>query len=410
MSTDVTKEPRKLTQLGVNQFGPPETGRDIYPDTVLPGFQLRVSQSGLKSYSLLTRHGGKVIRVGCGKHGKEEHGKVNDPITTLAEAQETAREALRDIRRGVDPSGEKPEEIKNTDIVDDVVEDFLEKYKGRRERPLAERTKEENSRALRKRFVPYFEGRPIATIRRRELIEFLEEMAEATPGAAHRAQSVLSTFFDWCTDREILETNPAVRLRAARKPASRDRVLSDAEIEILWSGFGAAGYPYGSYLKMLLLTAARRSEVSTMRWDDIDGSMWKLSNTKTGAPRDVPLSTLALDILADIQRDGPYVFTFAGQEPITGFVNCKKAVKVDIVDWRFHDLRRTAATNLAELKIPRIVIMAVLGHSDGSVTSIYDRHDYVEEKTHALQMWADKIERLTGGALSNDTPIQEARV
>ncbi|MCZ6586719.1 MAG: hypothetical protein O7B24_02115, partial [Alphaproteobacteria bacterium] len=76
MSNDVTKEPRKLTQLGVNQIQPPKAGRAIYPDTVLPGFQLRVSQSGLKSYSLLTRDGGKVIRVGCGKHGKEYPGKV----------------------------------------------------------------------------------------------------------------------------------------------------------------------------------------------------------------------------------------------------------------------------------------------------------------------------------------------
>ena len=64
---------------------------------------------------------------------------------------------------------------------------------------------------------------------------------------------------------------------------------------------------------------------------------------------------------------------------------------------------------MAELKTPRIVVMKVLGHSDHSVTSIYDQHEYLEEKTFALQQWADKIERLTGGAPDNVVAISGAK-
>lgn len=405
-------KPKKLTQVGVNQIRPPMTGRDDYPDLVVPGLVLRVSHSGLKSYSLLTRHRGIVTRVNCGRHGKQEPARENLPITKLVDARKRARDALAGIEQGIDPREEKRKASEALpDAIESVVEDFVRLYKGRRKKAISERTKDENARVLRERLVPHFKGRSITTIKRRELIEFLEEMGEEAPALAHRTQALLATLFDWATDREILEISPAVRLRAANKPESRDRALKDAEIKLLWPVFEAQGNPFGPFFKMCLLTAARRTEVATMKWEDIDSGLWKLSNTKTGVPRDIPLSTTALDILSDIPRQGEYVFTSSGKKPISGFSKAKKAIelKSDVDPWTIHDLRRTAATHMAELKTPRIVVMAVLGHSDSTVTATYDRHDYLEEKTHALQMWADKIERLTGGAPSNVTSLAEVR-
>ena len=389
----------RLTQLAIDRMNPPQTGRLEIRDLVVPGLQLRVSYSGLKSYSLVARYRDKTIRVSCGRHG----------VVTLAKARDVARKALADIDQGIDPRKERREARAPSDAIEDIVEDFIRLYRGRREKPITERTKQENARVLRDRFVPHFEGRSITTIKRIELIEFVESLVDETPALAHKAQIVLSTFFSWATDREVLDVSPAVRLQAAHKPKSRNRVLTDDEIKILWPAFQAQGNPFGPFYQMCLLTAARRAEVATMRWQDIDSGVWKLSNTKTGVPRDIPLSTTAQDILSGIPRQGEYVFTFSGHNPISGFSKAKKLVEADIDNWTTHDLRRTTATHMAKLKTSRIVVMAVLGHVDSSVTSIYDHHDYLEEKTHALQQWADKIARLTGDKPDNVESLAEVR-
>jgi integrase len=169
---------------------------------------------------------------------------------------------------------------------------------------------------------------------------------------------------------------------------------------------------------MVLVTGQRRDEVAGIRWSDIDEAdqTWTLQSDQTKPRRAhvVPLSPLALSILAQVReatawfpREGPYIFsTTRGARPISGYSKAKTRLDATVTrlrsaeglppldPWRIHDLRRTAGTGMGRLGVSRFVIARVLNHADRTVTGIYDRHEYLAEKRHALNAWAADIERL----------------
>lgn len=412
-------KPRKLTQLGVDKIKPPKTeARDVYPDMVLPSFQLRVSKTGMKAYSLVTRFQGEQFRHPCGRHG----------VVTLAEARDTARQALRSIEEGVDPRAvRRKASAAPSDAIDDVVKDFIRLYKGRRNHAIRPRTKEENERVLNDRIVPHWKGRSMATIRRREIIDFLDEMAVDTPALANRTQGVITTLFDWALDREIIDANPATRLRAPAEKVKRDRALSDADIKTTWKIWEAIGYPWGDLQKLLLLTGQRREEVSAMSWPeiDLDEKEWTVPAERTKSNREniVPLSNQAVAVLKAIDRlKGNYVFsTGNGEKHVKGYSKAKrktddaiaklvKASKAEKVEpWRWHDLRRTMKTGMSKLRVSEFVSELVLNHAMPGLEGVYNVHSYEEEKREALQTWANYVDGLIGKTPSNVTPIRKAR-
>lgn len=118
----------------------------------------------------------------------------------------------------------------------------------------------------------------------------------------------------------------------------------------------------------------------------------------------VPLSPLAMELLAEAKRifgnASEFVFTTRGKTAISGYSKAKAALDAavsaarkkaklkDIQPWTTHDLRRTAATEMARLGVSRFMIARVLNHADREVTGIYDRHSYLPETRHALETWA----------------------
>src|SRR5262249_11793930 len=151
----------------------------------------------------------------------------------------------------------------------------------------------------------------------------------------------------------------------------RQRVLTNSEIALLWRATEDL-YPAGAFARLLLLTAVRRSEAARMAWSevDLDNALWVIPapRTKTGAAHEVPLSDLAVDLLRSIPRftGGDFVFsTTGGRSGIRSFGLYKNAIDVratGLTDWRFHDLRRTARTNLASLGVPPFIAELILGH------------------------------------------------
>jgi integrase len=170
---------------------------------------------------------------------------------------------------------------------------------------------------------------------------------------------------------------------------------------VVWITAGTLGYPWGPWLKMVVLTAQRRTEVASMRWSDIDldKALWTLpaESTKAGRIHDVPLSDAAMDILKNLQRmAGDYVWTHnGGTTHITTYYEAKAAIDAAIgkklTRWTIHDLRRTAASTMAARGVPVHVLSAILNHAPGQlmgVTAIYQRYRYTEERRAALQTWA----------------------
>jgi integrase len=258
--------------------------------------------------------------------------------------------------------------------------------------------------------------RPITSINKRDVIALLDQvMDRGSPIMANRALAHVRRMLAWCVERGILEVSPAAGVKPPGEEVSRDRVLSDTEVAAIWTACDGLGWPFGPIVQLLILTAQRRDEVACMAWDqlDVDAALWTLPREATKADRahDVPLSDEALAIIASLPKcSGPLVFSRGGRPP-SGFSRAK--VRLDaasgVTDWRFHDLRRTAATGLAKMGHPPHVVSAILNHSPAAtqgVTAIYQRHRYLDERRAALDVWARQVGRLIGHQSDNVVTLQ----
>ncbi len=395
----------KLTPAAVERIKAPpvpadkKAARAEYFDILVPGLCLRVTYKGRKSWALMYRHGGKLRRLTLGSY----------PALGLVKARRAARKALEMVADGTDPAIAKREakrrdETQQRGTFAAVAKDFLNRH-GKTLRP---RSLEEVERPFEKWLQPRWDHRRIEDIARRDVIDLIDEIMDAgTPVAANRTLAVVKKFFNWCVERGVLDTSPAAAVKRPAKEQERQRVLTDDEIALLWPAWDTLGYPFGDFHKMLILTAQRRNEVSTMKWSDLDldadDQSWHVPAEVTKAARahDVPLSPLAVELLDALPRfSGPYVFsTTDGRRPISGYSRAKaRADKLSgVEDWTLHDLRRTAGTRMTQLGVPVFVVGRVLNHAPRSavgITSVYDRHSYEPEKRHALDTGARKLESI----------------
>lgn len=386
----------KLTALSVANAKVPASGRTEYWDAALPGFGLRVTHKGARSWTVLYRFRGQLRRVTLGSY----------PALSLADARDKARDVLQSIEKGTDPATEKAEERRReTDLFEGVIAEFVERHAKPNNRGW-----QRQERDLRREFLPYWKNRPIGSIARRDIIELLDKIADRTsPQRANRYLALVKKLFSWCAERGVIEASPAANIKPPGKALSRDRVLSADEAALFWRCCGEAGWPFGHLFKLLLVTAQRLGEVAGAKWTDIDfeRAIWTVpaAVAKNGVTNEVPLSPLAIGILRSAQTigGGGYVFPAlnGSGNPVSGFSKSKERLDraMAIPHWRLHDLRRTAASGMAELAIPPHVIERVLNHVSGTLSGVhgvYNRFGYLPEKRHALELWAQRIETLSG--------------
>jgi integrase len=231
---------------------------------------------------------------------------------------------------------------------------------------------------------------------------------------------VLSKMFAWLIRDRRVTANPCASVARPEIPGSRDRVLTNSEIGDFWKAADSIDNPFATVLKLLLLTGCRLREVAEMRRDELseDGGTWNLpgARTKNKKPHGVPLPPLARDILASVKRiEGcPYVFSTTGKSPVQGWSKIKDRVDAAMKPaspWVLHDLRRTAATGMAELGIAPHIVEAVLNHVSGAragVAGTYNRAAYAPEKKAALERWGDHVDALVSGRKANVVTLREA--
>ena len=204
--------------------------------------------------------------------------------------------------------------------------------------------------------------------------------------------------FRWAVSRGIIDSNPAADLPKPGKETRRERVLDDDELKMVWAAADKVGWPYGSAVQLLILTGARRAEISELRWSEVNGELISLkgARTKNGEARNIPLSSAALKILSGIPRVVGNEFVFGG--PLRGgWSQAKDRLAVRIPDWRVHDLRRTTATSLQRLGFNLQVIEFVLGHTSGSrsgIVATYQRYSFEKETRTALDAWGKHVAEL----------------
>lgn len=368
-------------------------GRDLIEvwDEQIPGFGMRVSKTGTKSFILLYRHRGRARRFTLGRY----------PVLTLAAARDKAIDALRQVRDGVDPMLENKRASDPAFQFDTVVADYVEKHCKVHNKPS---TAKESERSLKKHFVSEWGKRDIRDITTSHITEILDKMiARGIPSEANHALGVVKTLFGWCVDRDMLAISPCAKVRKPAKHKSRARVLSDDELVKVWRAFEAEGYPFGYMGKLLVLTGQRRGEVTEMRWGQIDDTRktWTIpaSLAKNHREHMLPLPDAAMAILRSVPRlSDERVFPARNNDTnaISGFTRAK--LRFDklsgVSEWTIHDLRRTVATGLAQLGVAPHVIERVLNHISGTfggVAGVYNRFQYQDEMRAALELWAKHV-------------------
>ena len=261
-------------------------------------------------------------------------------------------------------------------------------------------------------------------ITRRDVIRVLDAvMDRGAPISANRTLEVVRRMFRFAVERGLLENTPCYAVRKPAKSRQRDRVLSDTEIKNLWGNLDAidASRPIKLALKLQLVTAQRRGEITKAKWDDIDlnTGWWTIpqANSKNQLTHHVPLSPLAMKLLTDLHEQTghtPYLLPAPSHnKPMTNHAMTRAVgrcrTQFDIAHFTPHDLRRTAASRMTSIGISRLVVAKILNHTDHGVTAIYDRYGYEKEKAEALNQWSELIHQILTDSQENIIPIREVR-
>ncbi len=266
----------------------------------------------------------------------------------------------------------------------------------------------ETERLLRSDAIPVLGPLTASGVKRRDIIALIEAKAKTAPVAANRLASAISRMYNWAIKRDILEVNPAAFVPKV-KEAGRDRVLNESELVTFWERLDGApriGKDIADALCLVLMTLARPGEVAGLRWDEISAGWWEIpgSRTKNGRSHRIPLNRLALEILERRERTGEYCFPSDYRDHMQR-LSLSHALRRSQDHFgmpRFtpHDLRRTAASHIAALGVPRFIVERLLNHTDRSVTGRYDRYEYSAETRDALEKWDHKLRALLHGEMA----------
>jgi integrase len=349
-------------------------------DTYMRGLYLVVQPTGSKSWAVRYRHAGKSHKDTLGPY----------PAFDLKQARDAAAKILRAVAEGRNPHQ------RQAGSVEDAAAQFLQRH-CKSYRP---KSRSEAERLLRLYVVDKWGRRKLDEITRADVRAMLDSID--APVAANRIHSMVRKFFNWAVENDLIANSPIAGIRPPHEEKSRDRVLGDDELRMVWNAADAAGV-FGSILKVLILTGQRRSEVSEMERAELnlDAGLWTLprERTKNDRRHEIPLSRQAAAIIKELPRiSDRYVFSLNAKTPFNGFKTKERFdAVVNIAPWTIHDLRRTAASGMARLGVSLVVIEKVLNHVSGSlagIVGVYQRHEFADEKRQALQQWADYVERL----------------
>lgn len=409
----------KLTALAVARIAPPTRGQVDYFDTTVPAFGVRVSVAGARTYFVMTRVHGKLTRLTLGRAKLTD----DDLGLSLKDAREKAGQWVELTGRGIDPRQLKTQERQDNEArarntFKAVGERFMRQYAEPR---LATSTQEEYQWALFGRDTAAWANLPVSAITRADVRAVLDAMVErGSPAGANKMRAYLSKFFNWCAEKDLLETPPTDRITPPGPKVIGERTLSEAEIVEVWQAFDAEGGTFGALFKLLLLTGQRRGEVAGMRAAELAGldgerPMWEIPGTRTknGRPHLVPLAPQVAAIIRARPAFGAedLLFTTTGTTAASGFSKSKARIDAWIAaqrakagikpmpDWTLHDLRRTMVTLMNDrLGIAPHVVEACINHVSGSakagVAGVYNKALYLTERREALMAWAGFVQGL----------------
>jgi integrase len=427
----------ELNKTTVDALACPPGRRDMLVfDAKLPGFAIRVTETGTKTFILQYKRGGRTRRIVIGRYG----------IVTPTQARNKALELLGELAKGVDPLAAREAAI----AAEGAAKAAQERIEAARreaeaftcavlvkrwqEIALAERSeayRREAPRALLN-LLGELQHEPVAALLTSSLQILVDAAIERTPVHTINARSYGRAAWNWARRRGLVNFNPFAEVAIEKRVKARDRVLLDTEIGEVWKQAGQQSYPFGPIIKMLLLTLQRRNEVAGMRWSEIshDLTIWTLpaDRAKNGRAHVVHLVAAAREILIDARLhteemvrkarseghevdESDYVFTTTGVGPAVNVQKGRRTLERKIakerekeaedarrafpaLNWRLHDFRRTGVTKLAQIGIAPHVADRILNHVSGSISgvaAVYQKFEFLPERKQALEIWAKHV-------------------
>lgn len=385
----------KLTDRQVKNLKPTKQRYELWEGR---GFGIRVFPTGKKSWVYMYRFEGKARRITFGQY----------PKMGVAQAHIAFSKAKHDLELGIDPGNTMVQancESRQAPTVERLVDEYLEKWA----KP-NKRSWQEDQRVLHKDILPAWGKRKAKAITRRDVVLLIDKIVErGSPIIANRTLAIVRRMFNFAIERDILTNTPCLAIKLPSKENRRDRMLSETEIKIFWSQLDQAGMAELTKLalKLQLVTAQRKGEIVGAEWAEfnLQTAWWEIpaAKAKNSKLHRVPLSELALSILEQIKPfsgDSQWLFPSpTGRSHISGpsidhAIRRNQEAFKDLEHFTPHDLRRTAASHMTALGIPRLIVSKILNHSENSVTAIYDRHSYDTEKQEALVKWGDYLNQL----------------
>lgn len=425
----------KITKKAV-EAAPIPIGKDeLYWDTDGEGprgFGFRVTPKGVRSYIFQYRVGGAASRrMTIGQHG----------AWTAERARQRAKELARDVDVGIDPV--QAEKTRRRQAVTLEFGSYLDTFRDGYLKTEWGSSWEQAYRQLEMHVLPYLKGTALPALTKADINSVFDKL-KGRPALARNAWAALSKLMNWAARRGDIPVNLMAAMDAPPTVAARKRTLSDAEILALWRATLSFDRPFGEFIRLLLITLQRRSEVAELPWKELSRleSLWRLpaDRAKNNLDHLVPLSTLATELLEGMGwKHRAFAFSTTGTTPISGFSKIKKRLdeamltelqkiederaeaagqapdEINLEGWRLHDLRRTGTTQMQRLGIGIEVTERVINHHQGGSASgirgIYNLYDYQDEKRRALQAWADWLSRLINAAeeAPNVVPIAAQR-
>jgi integrase len=291
-------------------------------------------------------------------------------------------------------------------------EQAYEKFKAGHVAAKKPRTQHDYKRVIDKYFLPELAKTRLVKITYEKITGITDKLS-GTPSEQAHALAVARTFFKWCARpprRYAPSPLEGLQLTVAK---SRNRTLSDEEIVKIWQAAERQGYPHGTVVQLLLLTGQRRGEIAWLNRTWIDGTEGTITLpnwlTKNKREHTFPLGDLAAQIIETVPCFASTELLFPtrwdNDRPLSGWSKYKSEMSDGVAGWTLHDLRRTFATRLAEMKVAPHVVERLLNHKLGSignktggivsaVAEVYNRAAYMAEMREAIALFEKRIAAL----------------
>ncbi|ROO30411.1 integrase [Salinisphaera orenii MK-B5] len=383
----------RLTDRVVKALETPDGKYTIVWDDKTPGFAVRVTKTGAKSFILNYRTHGRERRYTIGKY----------PAWSVAAAREQAAKLRRQIDLGEDPLGERKAAAGEL-TVGDLIDQYLAEHVAHKN---AAGTATNYTYWLNSLVRPDLGKRKITAIKPADLRRIHRDLSKGRPILANRTISTVQRMYNYAIAEDLCSDNPAKGIEK-NPEAGRERYLSGDELRRLCKAL--ADYPYmhkvrlsreealatGSKsawrrrenpladriqscnaIRLLMLTGARKGELLSAKWADIDlqAGVWIKpgATTKQRTTHRVPLSAPAMELLAGIEPSSEYVFPGSGGQPQKDLKKTWASVceLAEIEGVRIHDLRHTYAAQLVSAGLSLPIIGALLGHTQADTTQRY---------------------------------------